>query len=83
MKVQTWSKSGLTKTRSDRWVPDPCDVIGLSVLKGLIERTNVSAVIAMNAVQIASCNFISGRILSQVFATEDGIQHSLVIMKLN
>ena len=53
MKLQRWSKSGSTKTRSDRCVPDSCDVIGRSVLKGLVERTKDSAVIAMDAVQVA------------------------------
>ena len=62
MKLQKCSKSGSTKTRSDRCVPDPCDVIGLTVLKGLIERTKDSVVIAMDAVQIASRNSISSRV---------------------
>ena len=40
MKLQRWSKSG--------------DVIGLSVLKGLVEKTKDSAVIAMDAMQVTS-----------------------------
>ena len=65
MKLQRWSKSCSTKTRADRCarcVPDPCDVIGLLVLKGLVERKNDSAVIAMDAVQVASWSSISGRV---------------------
>ena len=49
-------------------------------LHHLPQRTKVSAVIAMDAVQIASRNLISGRTLCQLFPTEDGIQYSLVIM---
>ena len=60
--LQRWSKSGSNKTQSDRCVPDPCDVIGLSVLKSLVERTKDYAVIAMDAVQVASCNSISCRV---------------------